>query len=917
MAWSVPKIGALATPVTSGNLTLAEPAGIATGDLMVACIAYRSTAAFTVPGDWNLVATQQSSGDTDATNGIASGLMMWCVRGGSAPTLTFNRTAGDMATGRIIAYEGAAASPFDTGTANTLGAASATVTTGTFSTAEAGELIVAMVSYGDNLAVSAFDATDPSTASGATDTTTAPTAGTWIERADNGTNTGADGGLGIADAIRATAGATGTIQATVTASARHVMIAAAFKANNNITASTDVGAATAAGLAPQAYGSPPALRFTSASSQCANRTASVPDYNAAYTWLAWVRLTTAGDSNHFAVSADGNNYDQFYRTSAGGILQLQVNVGGAATTISGSTVLNADTWYLIAVRRNSAASAELFIGTTSANLAAEGGTNTRDTTSRTAAGRLDLASFRGSGPFLNGMLTAAKLWTRALTLAEMKTEGDYFEPVDATNVWGAWRLDDLTTGIQDNTGNSRDLTVTNGPLTLETGLDLLEPATGVTVTPGVGAVTAAGLAPTVQTPALVTPALGAVTAAGLAPTVTVNTIAATALGTVTAAGLAPTIQTPVTVTPALGTVAATGLAPTIQTPVTVTTALGTVTAAGLEPTITVAVQASPGVGVLVAAGLAPTVLTPRTVTPALGDVTAAGLAPTVTTTAHVTVTPALGTVDAAGLVPTVTATTNTLVRPDLGTVAAAGLAPTVTATTNTLVRPALGEVTAAGLAPTAEGGAGVTARPALGDVTAAGLAPTVTATNHQTVTPALGTVDAAGLAPTVVTPVTVTPALGAVTAAGFAPTISIAVVVFPATGEATIAGLAPTVLTPRTVTPAVGTVTAVGLEPTVLTPVTVVSATGELDATGYVPTATVTAGVTVRPGVGAVVAAGYAPEIDTGQQVVTPETGTLVLKGMRPTVTGSPATAAIRRIVSPSEILDIILRDGHRKPRWW
>jgi hypothetical protein len=230
MSWSVPKIGAVAA-VASGNITIAEPAGIASGDLMVACIGYRSNDAFTVPGDWNLIATQQSSGDTDATNGIASGLMMWCVLGGSAPTLTFNRTAGNVAQGQIIAYTGGHAStPFDTGTANTLASASATVTTAGFNTAEDGELIVAMVSCGDNLATSAFDAaTDPSTASGATDTTTAPTAGTWIERADTGTGTGADHGLAIADAVRATAGATGTIQATVGASARHVMIAAAFK----------------------------------------------------------------------------------------------------------------------------------------------------------------------------------------------------------------------------------------------------------------------------------------------------------------------------------------------------------------------------------------------------------------------------------------------------------------------------------------------------------------------------------------------------------------------------------------------------------------------------------------------------------------------------------------------------------------
>lgn len=236
MAWSAPKIGAL-VEAASGNLALSEGAGVASGDLMVACIGYRSNAVFTVPGDWNLVATQQSSGDTDATNGIASGLMMWCVRGGSAPTLTFTRTAGDVAQGRIMAYSGGHASPFDTGSANTLGSASVTVTTGTITTAEDGELIIAMVSCGDNLTTVAFDAaTDPATASGAGNPTAFPQVGIWTERTDDGTGTGADHGLAIADAIRGTAGATGTMQATVSASARHVMIAAAFKSDGIVAA---------------------------------------------------------------------------------------------------------------------------------------------------------------------------------------------------------------------------------------------------------------------------------------------------------------------------------------------------------------------------------------------------------------------------------------------------------------------------------------------------------------------------------------------------------------------------------------------------------------------------------------------------------------------------------------------------------
>ncbi|MFH1048912.1 MAG: hypothetical protein V1732_04585, partial [Patescibacteria group bacterium] len=228
-AASVPKIGSL-VEAASGNITLVEPAGIAQGDLMVACIGYRSNVPFTLPTGWALVATQQSSGDIDATNGIASGVMAYIVRGASAPSLVFTRTLGDVAQGRIIAYSGMSATPYDTGSANTLAVAAFDVTTASITTAEANELLVAMVSVGDDDTSTAFlAATAPATPSGATDTTTAPTVGTWIERADNTTLTGADNGLAIADAVKATAAATGTIQATVADNSRNVMIVGAFK----------------------------------------------------------------------------------------------------------------------------------------------------------------------------------------------------------------------------------------------------------------------------------------------------------------------------------------------------------------------------------------------------------------------------------------------------------------------------------------------------------------------------------------------------------------------------------------------------------------------------------------------------------------------------------------------------------------
>jgi hypothetical protein len=141
------------------------------------------------------------------------------------------RTAGDVAFAKVISYSGGSATPLDTGSAATDPFTSGQPTTAGFSTAEAGELLVAMVASGDVYTTSLFDAaTDPATASGATDTTTAPTNGTWIERFDATTSSGADTALAIADAVKATAGPTGTFTASSSsASGRNVMMVAAFK----------------------------------------------------------------------------------------------------------------------------------------------------------------------------------------------------------------------------------------------------------------------------------------------------------------------------------------------------------------------------------------------------------------------------------------------------------------------------------------------------------------------------------------------------------------------------------------------------------------------------------------------------------------------------------------------------------------
>lgn len=235
MAWSLVGVSAVTTSA-SDNFTAAEPSGTQEGDLLIVVIATRFAAASTdwapFSGEWTVVETEYNEDVTaNSTSSVGCGFMAYCVRGASAPSsMLFSSVGTNIYQGACIAYRGNAdTSPLDVSSSLTAASASTQVTTGALTTTEADELIVAVRFGARSGTVSNFDATDPGTASGATDTTTAPTAGTWIERLDASTTSGADCALGLADAIKSTAGSTGTISCDHSSSARHSMIAAAFK----------------------------------------------------------------------------------------------------------------------------------------------------------------------------------------------------------------------------------------------------------------------------------------------------------------------------------------------------------------------------------------------------------------------------------------------------------------------------------------------------------------------------------------------------------------------------------------------------------------------------------------------------------------------------------------------------------------
>lgn len=236
MAWEIIALGTN-TIVSSGNLTLDEPAGTVPGDLIVACIAFRSNVAFTKPStEWTVVATQLSSGDTDATSGIAAGGMWYCIRGPSAPSYAWTRALGDVAMGQTVTYRGVnKRNPYDVGSSLQAGSDREPVGT-TITTTNNNDLLVAMIAHGDNSLTVTMDAVNnPGTASvGTIAVTTEPASNTWYERSDTGSNTGADVGLFIADAIMTTAGATGAFSADAATTSNSVMIVGAFRPRHGV-----------------------------------------------------------------------------------------------------------------------------------------------------------------------------------------------------------------------------------------------------------------------------------------------------------------------------------------------------------------------------------------------------------------------------------------------------------------------------------------------------------------------------------------------------------------------------------------------------------------------------------------------------------------------------------------------------------
>ena len=241
-------------------------------------------------------------------------------------------------------------------------------------------------------------------------------------------------------------------------------------------------------------------------------------------------------------------------------------------------------------------------------------------------------------------------------------------------------------------------------------------------------------------PVTVSPSVGALIAAGYAPTVSAakSSNVSAGLGSLSITGYAPAVlgAAASSVTPTAGSLSLTGLVATVS--------------AGTSSTVTVAT----------------------------GSVAITGLTPSISAARSSTSLPATGSLVVTGLVPTIIGAQSVTSSPATGSLAMTGYPVSVGGGQSVAIMVATGSVAITGHAPALRSGA--TLAPAAQALTIQGLVPTVSAAQSMTVSVGLATISLAGQSPIASGAVTNSPAAASLSLSGFSGTVQAGAALEPA-----------------------------------------------------------------------------------------------------------------------------------------
>src|SRR6478736_1940894 len=266
--WTLRNVGTVVESITgTATLTLTEPSGCGAGDLIIAGIGMRSTAtaagSISLPAGWTRIGESYTNNTLTTSSAVPSGTVAYIIRGSSAPSYAFPYAVGNsVIQGQCVAYW----APSDrTISTDVVGPATMSSTSGIqpsvagITTLTDDALLIHAIVGGQESQFNDFTCTDPNVPSGPLNSSRAPTAA-WQRRFFANTTSGADVGIGIADAIKVTAGATGNFTCGATQGAFNLIFPFAFKLSSagaisvNVTgAGLTATAGTAGGAGPTTF----------------------------------------------------------------------------------------------------------------------------------------------------------------------------------------------------------------------------------------------------------------------------------------------------------------------------------------------------------------------------------------------------------------------------------------------------------------------------------------------------------------------------------------------------------------------------------------------------------------------------------------------------------------------------------------
>jgi hypothetical protein len=425
-----------------------------------------------------------------------------------------------------------------------------------------------------------------------------------------------------------------------------------------------------------------AVRFTRTSSQYWGRASgAVLNYNADYTFMAWVYLTTDVNGYYSLLgmygSADSRS-DVIQTASDGTTLNVYCGDADTGTSldVNGST-LPIGQWIHIALSRERRSLSDSFV-----RAYLNGSQNivgTHNITSRSAVARMYVGSWYGASDYANGRVAQIKAFQHVLTPDQIRAEMESAEPINRRTLFGWWPAWEPGAGVRnlDWSGNGYNWTETATPTDegdppFNFSINLIPvqwntSTSDVTITVPIIAATAEAIAPAISTTSNVTiiVPIAAATAEAIAPAIstTSNATITVPIVAVTAEAIAPTVTTTssVTINAPVATATAEAIAPAISAGAnaSISAPIAAATAEAIAPTIGTGVTVTvPAPAAATAQAIAPAIGTGQTVTvPAPAAATAQAIAPTITTTSSVTINAPIATATAEAIPPTVTSAT--------------------------------------------------------------------------------------------------------------------------------------------------------------------------------------------------------------------------------------------------------------------